>query len=103
MMHKERAWDNDPRQLSSQWQARFKLVFLVCILHAASKFDTAENFDEVSSSSSGAVPHKYLQVKLLADENVAAKHGNNTADFLLVLANIVSTRANEGFRLLIFW
>ena len=40
MMHKERAWENDPRQLSSQRQAHFKLVFLVCILRAASKFDT---------------------------------------------------------------
>jgi len=63
----------------------------VCFLRPASKFDTAENFGEVSSSSSGAASHKYLQVELLADENVAAKHGNNTADFLLVLANIVST------------
>ena len=27
----------------------------------------------------------------MADENVAAKHGNGTADFLLVLGNIVST------------
>ena len=39
--------------------------------------------------SSKASSHKYLQVGLLADENVAAKHGNNTADFLLILANIV--------------
>ena len=39
--------------------------------------------------SSKASSHKYLQVGLLADENVAAKHGNNTADFLFILANIV--------------
>ena len=50
--------------------------------------------------------HKYLQVALVADENVAAKHGNHTADFLLVLANIVSslfTVAESIFCLPIFF
>ena len=56
----------------------------------ASKFDSSNNVDEViNGSSDAAASHKFLQVELLADENVAAKHGNNTADFLLVIANIV--------------
>ena len=50
----------------------------------------AKKYD-VSSSAPSSVAHKYLQVALVADENVAAKHGNHTADFLLVLANIVSS------------
>ena len=59
----------------------------------ASKFDSSNNFDEViNGSSDTAASHKFLQVELLADENVAAKHGNNTADFLLVIANIVRIR-----------
>lgn len=48
--------------------------------------------DEVNFRSFSANGHKYLQAALVADENVAAKHGNQTADFLLVLANIVSDR-----------
>ena len=52
-----------------------------------SSYDPAVKQDEISGE---AFPHKYLQVALLADENVAAKHGNQTANFLLVLANIVS-------------
>ena len=50
----------------------------------------AKKYD-ISSSAPSSVAHKYLQVALVADENVAAKHGNHTADFLLVLANIVSS------------
>ena len=46
--------------------------------------------DEVSGKTSVAVTPKYLQVALVADENVAAKHGNQTTNFLLVLANMVS-------------
>lgn len=46
--------------------------------------------DKISGSSADAVVHKYLQAALVTDENVVAKHGNNTADCLLVLANIVS-------------
>lgn len=46
---------------------------------------------EDSDSASEAASHKYLQVELLADENVSAKHGNDTADFMLILANIVGT------------
>lgn len=43
----------------------------------------------MNGSSDAPASHKFLQVELLADENVAVKHGNNTADFLLVIANIV--------------
>ena len=67
-----------------------------------SKFVGSANKYEISSSTSSSVAHKYLQVALVADENVAAKHGNHTADFLLVLANIVSsafTVATSIFRL----
>lgn len=56
----------------------------------ALKFDSSNKIDEVmNGSSDAAASHKFLQVELLADENVAVKHGNNTADFLLVIANIV--------------
>ena len=37
----------------------------------------------------GAV-QKYLQAALVLDEHVAAAHGNDTADYMLVLANMVS-------------
>lgn len=53
-------------------------------------FESAFKIDEARDvSSSKTSSHKYLQVGLLADDNVAAKHGNDTADFLLILANIV--------------
>ena len=60
-------------------------------LGVASKFVGPANKYDVNNNSSSSVAHKYLQVALVADENVAAKHGNHTADFLLVLANIVSS------------
>lgn len=53
----------------------------------ASSYDSAVKQDEISGKAS---PQKYLQVALLADESVVAKHGNQTTNFLLVLANIVS-------------
>ena len=63
------------------------VIFIPCVDF---KFESAFKIDEARDvSSSKASSHKYLQVGLLADENVAAKHGNNTADFLLILANIV--------------
>ncbi|XP_078372204.1 A disintegrin and metalloproteinase with thrombospondin motifs 6-like isoform X1 [Oculina patagonica] len=46
--------------------------------------------NDVSSDSYNPPAHKYLQAALVVDENVVAKHGNGTADFLLVLANIVA-------------
>ena len=46
--------------------------------------------DEVSGNTNVAAKPKYLQVALVADENVEAKHGNQTTNFLLVLANMVS-------------
>ena len=62
----------------------------VFVVDVPSKFVEPANKDDVSSSTPSSVAHKYLQVALVADENVAAKHGNHSADFLLVLANIVS-------------
>ena len=63
------------------------VIFIPCVDF---KFESAfKTFEARDVSSSKASSHKYLQVGLLADENVAAKHGNNTADFLLILANIV--------------
>ena len=62
----------------------------VFVTDVPSKFVGPANKYDISSSTSSSVAHKYLQVALAADENVAAKHGNHTADFLLVLANIVS-------------
>ena len=56
-------------------------------LDVVSSYDPAVKQDERSGK---AFPHKYLKVALLADENVAARHGNQTSNFLLVLANIVS-------------
>ena len=53
-------------------------------------FDAADSMSDINGANSSSSLHKFLQVELLADENVAAKHGNDTADFLLVLANIVS-------------
>lgn len=63
----------------------------VFVVDVPSKFVGPANKDDLSSSTPSSVAHKYLQVALVADENVAAKHGNHTADFLLVLANIVSS------------
>ena len=54
------------------------------------EFDAADSMSDINGANSSSSLHKFLQVELLADENVAAKHGNDTADFLLVLANIVS-------------
>lgn len=42
------------------------------------------------ATNADAVVQKYLQAALVLDEHVAAAHGNNTADYMLVLANIVS-------------
>ena len=42
------------------------------------------------ASNADAVVQKYLQAALVLDEHVAAAHGNDTADYMLVLANIVS-------------
>ena len=54
-------------------------------------FDVLNNTsDHINITKSPANLHKFLQVELLADENVAVRHKNDTADFLLVLANIVS-------------
>ena len=48
------------------------------------------------ATNADAVVQKYLQAALVLDEHVAAAHGNNTADYMLVLANIVSNGlANE--------
>lgn len=54
------------------------------------EFDAADSMSDINGANSSSSQHKFLQVELLADENVAAKHGNDTVDFLLVLANIVS-------------
>ena len=68
----------------------YKFIIVIFILCVDSKFESTFKIDEARDvGSSKASSHKYLQVGLLADENVAAKHGNNTADFLLILANIV--------------
>ncbi|XP_068692661.1 A disintegrin and metalloproteinase with thrombospondin motifs 16-like [Montipora foliosa] len=54
-------------------------------------FDVLNNTsDHTNITKSPSNLHKFLQVELLADENVAARHKNDTADFLLVLANIVA-------------
>ena len=42
------------------------------------------------ATNADAVAQKYLQAALVLDEHVAAAHGNDTADYMLVLANIVS-------------
>lgn len=54
-------------------------------------FDVLNNTsDHINITRSPSNLHKFLQVELLADENVAVRHKNDTADFLLVLANIVA-------------
>jgi len=62
----------------------------VLFLSIAPSHGSVVNKDKISSSGDDAVIHKYLQAALVADENVAAKHGNHTADFLLLLGNIGS-------------
>ena len=69
------------------WKKKKKQLSL---LRLASSFHKVAKKDKISGSSADTAVHKYLQVALVADEFVAARHGNNTADFLLVLANIVS-------------
>ena len=51
----------------------------------------ASSIDKVAKKNKirGAV-QKYLQAALVLDEHVAAAHGNDTADYMLVLANMVS-------------
>lgn len=68
---------------------------LLCSLNisgvASSSTESGKNYDIFSRTSpTELVAHKYLQAALVADENVEARHGNETAHFLLVLANIVS-------------
>ena len=43
-----------------------------------------------AATNADAAAQKYLQAALVLDEHVAAAHGNDTADYMLVLANIVS-------------
>ena len=57
----------------------------------------ASNIDKVAkknkiggATNADAVVQKYLQAALVLDEHVAAAHGNDTTDYMLVLANIVS-------------
>lgn len=57
----------------------------------------ASNIDKVAkknkiggATNADAVVQKYLQAALVLDEHIAAAHGNDTADYMLVLANIVS-------------
>ncbi|XP_027060225.1 A disintegrin and metalloproteinase with thrombospondin motifs 14-like [Pocillopora damicornis] len=58
---------------------------------ASSSTESGKNYDIFSRTSpTELVAHKYLQAALIVDENVEARHGNETAHFLLVLANIVS-------------
>ena len=59
------------------------------------EFDAADNTRDINGANSYSSLHKFLQVELLADENVAARHKNDTADFLLVLANIVSCHDSQ--------
>ena len=48
------------------------------------------------ATNADAAVQNYLQAALVLDEHVAATHGNDTADYMLVLANIVSNGlANE--------
>ena len=42
------------------------------------------------ATNADAAVQKYLQAALVLDEHVAAAHGNDTANYMLVLANIVS-------------
>ena len=42
------------------------------------------------ATNADAAVQKYLQAALVLDEHVAAAHGNDTTDYMLVLANIVS-------------
>lgn len=71
-------------------QTESDFLFICYLSFVASKLDTANKMDNGTHGQSKLTSHKFLQVELLADEHVAAKHGNDTADFLLVLANIVS-------------
>ncbi|KAL9986875.1 hypothetical protein ACROYT_G001084 [Oculina patagonica] len=63
---------------------------LHCETKAASNLVATGIKNDVRSDSYNPSVHKYLQAALVVDENVVAKHGNSTADFLLVLANIVA-------------
>ncbi|KAL9986862.1 hypothetical protein ACROYT_G001068 [Oculina patagonica] len=67
-----------------------------CQTKTASPLLTALKRNEVNGRSLSANGHKYLQAALVADENVAAKHGNQTADFLLVLANIIAATFHDN-------
>lgn len=68
-----------------------------CFAHffAGMEFDAADNRSDINGANSSSSLHKFLQVELLADENVAARHKNDTPDFLLVLANIVSCHDSQ--------
>ena len=57
----------------------------------ASSFDKVAKTNKIGGATNAdAVVQKYLQAALVLDEHVAAAHGNDTADYMLVLANIVS-------------
>ena len=71
------------------------LVVILIFLFPDLKVDKAVKGNEASDNSSSPAVQKYLQVALVTDELAAANHGNQTADFLLVLANIVSSYSEE--------
>ena len=43
-------------------------------------------------SSDNGITDKYLEVALLADEQIVARHGNMAEDFLLLTGSIVSVK-----------
>ena len=57
----------------------------------ASSIDKVAKKNKIGGATNAdAAVQKYLQAALVLDEHVAATHGNDTADYMLVLANIVS-------------
>lgn len=45
---------------------------------------------QLDDNGNGGLINKYLEVALLADEQVVATHGNKTEEFLLLIACVVS-------------
>lgn len=97
------------KTLTRIWEFWFSLI-LSCRCYSEIYFNKPISFSGLASSidkvakknkiegatNADAAVQKYLQAALVLDEHVAAAHGNDTTDYMLVLANIVSNGlANE--------
>ena len=57
---------------------------------ALTKRDDLATKRQLTDNTDNGIINKYLEVALLADEQIVARHGDMTEDFLLLMGSIVS-------------